>query len=106
MADEMTVYDGMCLWEAFLEACSIGDTRMLRAKEAQGTHSMREFVMSLLPALSNGWAIVQAEWGEDWMCFDWEYCPAFLSACVDWSGHPSLYADWRDHLRTALKEGR
>jgi hypothetical protein len=102
LLDHSTVAENaMCLWEAYLDAGPVetpdtteGWLKSLRLwHESVGfaearTHLSR-FAVSVEKAFEEATA---AGYGDP---FDWEFCPWFLSACIDWTAStPTLNPDY------------
>lgn len=94
-----------CLWEAALDAyretgraVSPAWVQDMRAHwEDWGTCEMRDRVAALAEQADSGWRAAQ-ETGFD-SPFDWEFCPWFLAACLDWTDGPTLVPDWLEKCR-------
>ena len=94
-----------CLWEAVLEAYRESGRAVSPAWvqhmrdhwEGNGVCRVREAVCALAGDVDSGWKIARA-CGFD-SPFDWEFCPWFIAACVDWEQGPTLVPDWRDRCR-------
>ena len=83
-----------CLWEAVLNGPG------WEGDEHGGMCELREKVCRLAPYADKAWEIAHLV-GYD-APFDWEFCPAFLSRCVDWETC-TMKPDWPE---TAIKIGR
>ena len=100
-----------CLWEAALaangqygatgsasrEAAPDWARAMLERWDNWGAVEMRATVCALAGDVESAWKIAQS-CGFD-SPFDWEFCPWFIAACVDWETG-GLVPDWRDRCRT------
>jgi len=100
-----------CLWEAVIDARGVlyagqGGLRIARpdwvadldsAFDAHGSCAMRSDVAGLAGYAEAGWRAAQ-ESGFD-SPFDWEFCPWFIAACVDWSTGPDIRAGYLDLCR-------
>ena len=101
---ETVAENAACLWEAVLEADPAGDAdadgwkgSMRREVRAVGIASLRSATVALAQAVEVGWREAQRT-GFD-SPFDWEFCPEFVAACVDWEQGPTLFPDWLDRCR-------
>jgi len=99
---ETVAENAACLWEAVLEADPTGDAdgwkgAMRREAQTVGIAALRSATVALAQAGEIGWREAQRT-GFD-SPFDWEFCPWFIAACVDWEHGPTLVPDWLDRCR-------
>jgi hypothetical protein len=81
--DRNIAYVAMCIWEEIIEPVGCPHGALMDAKEQDGTHSMREWVLDLAPKVEEAWqACQQVEDYEGFEDFDWEFVPAFLRECI------------------------
>lgn len=106
---ETVAENAACLWESVLDADPCADPlpgfrrtdwgwrdHMRAARERDGMAALRLRVIGYAEQAETGWKAAQAE-GFD-SPFDWEFCPAFVAACVDWE-NGGLVSDWLDRCR-------
>ena len=70
----------MCLWEEYLT--NRNDPEFHAALEVVGTAQLREDVLALAEPCHDAWERAQAEGYDD--CFDWRWCPDWLTHNVSW----------------------
>lgn len=78
----------MCLWEAVLDLRLTGDLRAEALIDEAGTSGARHTVLSWIDQCEDVWEQSRAE-GIELIPYDWEHCPAFLSAKLD-ARYPDL----------------
>lgn len=105
---ESAVDAAMCLWEAYLD--NIDDPLWKKWRERWGTATLRGLVLDWGQPCSDDWDALQEvdEDAWDWP-FDWEFCPAWLRACVDWDNpaQPSMrLTDERRRIMRVFALGR
>lgn len=100
-----------CLWEAVIDARAAlysgegGDgarpawvAAMNDYFDGFGSCEARDSIVALSGFAESGWRAAQ-ETGFD-SPFDWEFCPWFIAACLDWgTGGPGIRADYLDKCR-------
>jgi hypothetical protein len=77
----LDVEAALCLWEAALdlrEKCK----PLATLWDGVGAFEMRHRVMELVPHAERIWIALGDEQQD--LVYDWEFCPAFISECVDW----------------------
>jgi hypothetical protein len=76
----------------------MGATRAADREAARlGIAALRSATVALAQAVEIGWREAQRT-GFD-SPFDWEFCPEFVAACIDWEQGPTLFPDWLDRCR-------
>lgn len=106
-----------CLWEAALDVNRVHGAQGSPAREAapgwaramlerwdnRGACEMRSDICGFAGAVEQAFAVAQESgFGSP---FDWEFCPWFISNCLDWSGEsgPSLALDYLNRARAIGK---
>jgi hypothetical protein len=77
----LEVEAALCLWEAALdlrEKCK----PLAMIWDGVGAFEMRHRVMALVTDAERIWVALGD--AQDDIVFDWEFCPTFISDCVDW----------------------
>lgn len=79
-------------------------------RERWGTASLRRLVLTWGQTCSDDWDALQHVGVDAWdFPFDWEFCPAWLRACVDWDaaiGVEMRPADERRRIMRVFALGR
>jgi hypothetical protein len=91
------VETAMSLWEAYLDS-PLSYPVINKLQEAVGTAELRSSFgdITILDACDNGFDILQTnkEYSDP---YDWEFCPNFLSLCIEVTGNSlCLRDDWKE----------
>lgn len=91
-----------CLWEFVSDQTIIGienpNPAIVATLQNFGTCAVRLFCCEIAGAASQAWDSVHPDHFD--MPFDWHFCPAFITECVEWdpdgTAMPTLRSDFMD----------
>jgi hypothetical protein len=114
--DYRVVETGLCLWEAAVDLMTAGFTKEKAGEDpgdtyrkyqafhdGVGSFTMRAAVFSLSDECNTAWQVHVDLCGDNEpMCFDFEFCPAFLVGTLD-SGLMEQAVDWQHRSPDEIK---
>lgn len=79
---EVLVEAAMCMWEELV--LHRDDTLWKGYWDAVGTSQLRHDTIALAEHCDRAWKALSEDERENWIPYDWEWCPHFLRTMVEW----------------------
>lgn len=92
-----------CLWEAVDSHAILGNVdaspEIIACRDSRGTGELRRFCCKIADKVEMAWQTVYPDLFD--APFDWEFCPHFVTECIDWSRQgPVLRTDFMDIVKS------